>query len=683
MTIETAQTAIVRLGGHPSIRSRRTLTAVAMIAVLAALPAGAAAQDTGAASCAPAEHAGGEWRGYGGDLSNTRHQAAETTIGPSDVPTLTPAWTFSTVQAGGTGDITGTPTIVDGCMFVASNGGWVFAVNADTGELVWKKQLPYGGGVNSSVAVDSDRVYVSASRTSPGDGCPEGDPCVGPYAVAFDRQTGEVLWAHTLDTQQGSDTYATPVIFDGVLMNGVSGGAAELGSDEAARYAFQGAMVFLDAATGELLKKTWTIHPPGEPDDNLAGAPIWSTPSVDPETGYAYVGSGNPFNPEAQHEHTNAVLKFDVDRSRPTFGQIVDSYKGTVDEVLPVLADLPCLDFPGNNPPWYPQGLGQCFDIDLDFGASPNLFTDENGRKLVGTGQKSGIYHIVDAETMEPVSKSLVGLPTPVGGIVGSTAYDPERRQVYGPHTVGGYLWSLSTADGLPDWIAPTLDVLHWGNPVASANGVVYTTDLLGFLNAFDAGTGLPLGKHALGIGGTKTPLSLSWAGVSVARNTIYAASGISGLPEGFVVAFRKGGVVDKVGDVTETLGLGGDALDGLTGPVTDVLDELLGGGDGGGLPLPAGGVVATAPGAQFAGYLPPVTVAEAGGTLDYTNLDIVQHDVVSRDRGPDGKPLFRSRLASLGETVPVEGLDRVQPGNTYDFYCTLHPAMAGQLIVQ
>lgn len=58
MTIETAQTAIVRLGGHPSIRSRRTLTAVAMIAVLAALPAGAAAQDTGAASCAPAEHAG-------------------------------------------------------------------------------------------------------------------------------------------------------------------------------------------------------------------------------------------------------------------------------------------------------------------------------------------------------------------------------------------------------------------------------------------------------------------------------------------------------------------------------------------------------------------------------------------------------------------------------------------------
>ena len=65
-----------------------------------------------------------------------------------------------------------------------------------------------------------------------------------------------------------------------------------------------------------------------------------------------------------------------------------------------------------------------------------------------------------------------------VGGIVGSTAYD--GRSIYGPITVPGYLWSLQAATGGPRWIAPVADVAHYGEPVAVANGVVYTVDLTG-----------------------------------------------------------------------------------------------------------------------------------------------------------------------------------------------------------
>src|SRR5207245_2982511 len=59
--------------------------------------------------------------------------------------------------------------------------------------------------------------------------------------------------------------------------------------------------------------------------------PIWSTPAVDPATNTAYVGSGNPFQKDKEHPHTDAILKFDVNRSSASFGQIVGVYKGNVD----------------------------------------------------------------------------------------------------------------------------------------------------------------------------------------------------------------------------------------------------------------------------------------------------------------------------------------------------------------
>ena len=63
-------------------------------------------------------------------------------------------------------DFTGTPTVADGCMFAGSNGGWVFAVNADTGALVWKAQVPAGGGINGSVTVENGLVYAAVSRVA-------------------------------------------------------------------------------------------------------------------------------------------------------------------------------------------------------------------------------------------------------------------------------------------------------------------------------------------------------------------------------------------------------------------------------------------------------------------------------------------------------------------------------------
>ena len=84
-------------------------------------------------------------------------------------------------------------------------------------------------------------------------------------------------------------------------------------------------------------------------------------------------------------------------------------------------------------------------------------------------------------------------------------------------------------------------DGAHWGEPVAVANGVVYTVDLKGFLDAYDAATGAPLLHRPMEIDSQGNPTS-SWGGVSVARNTVYAAVGITGLKNGYVIAYRPAG---------------------------------------------------------------------------------------------------------------------------------------------
>src|SRR5436309_3534064 len=80
-----------------------------------------------------------------------------------------------------------------------------------------------------------------------------------------------------------------------------------------------------------------------------------------------------------------------------------------------------------------------------------------------------------------------------------------------------------ATADGGP---------VHFGS-VSAANGVVYTTDLAGFLDAHEATTGAPLAKLPLG--------RPSWGGVSIAGGSVFATTGTE-TDTGYVVAYRPRG---------------------------------------------------------------------------------------------------------------------------------------------
>ena len=74
--------------------------------------------------------------------------------------------------------------------------------------------------------------------------------------------------------------------------------------------------------------------------------------------------------------------------------------------------------------------------------------------------------------------------------------------------------------------------------------------------------------------------------------------------------------------------------------------------------------------------YVLPVTPLLTGMGLDYTNIDVAPHNVVSDDG------LFSSGpLIPAGQTANVAGVEDLPPGS-YGFFCTLHTNMRGSLEV-
>src|SRR4051812_13264880 len=90
-----------------------------------------------------------DWPVYGHDLANTRTSASE---GPprDKLDSLEQAWTFKSE----TGDFTGTPVVADGVLVAGDQGGWVYALDAVSGKLLWSKEV--GSHVNGTAAIDPD-----------------------------------------------------------------------------------------------------------------------------------------------------------------------------------------------------------------------------------------------------------------------------------------------------------------------------------------------------------------------------------------------------------------------------------------------------------------------------------------------------------------------------------------------
>lgn len=229
-------------------------------------------------------------------------------IDTGNVARLVPVWTFST---GVTGGHEAPPIVNEGVMFVTAPRNLLFALDARTGELLWRypHELPENlvafHNTNRGVALWGDKVYMAT---------------LDARVVALDARTGAVVWNVAVeDNARGYYMTLAPLAVDGKIMVGVSGG--ELG--------IRGFVVALDAETGREVWKTYTIPAPGEPGHDTwpgdswrtGGAPVWITGHYDPELGLTYWGTGNPGpwigdQRPGDNLYTNSVLALDVATGR-------------------------------------------------------------------------------------------------------------------------------------------------------------------------------------------------------------------------------------------------------------------------------------------------------------------------------------------------------------------------------
>jgi polyvinyl alcohol dehydrogenase (cytochrome) len=481
-------------------------SASALVGVLGVMFAPTA---SAAPPCTAPPSTGGEWPMYGQNLADTHNQAAETAIGPVQVKKLKRAWVFRTGTTGDDSAFQTTPTIAGGCAFIGSGNGTVYAVDMSNGSLVWQHRLSVpspglGGAIVGAAAVDGNNVILLANESG------------GPYVVALDRSTGAAVWqSDPYVTIPGYYTNASPVVANGLV---AAGWSPPEGSDSG-----QGGYALIDAGTGAIVKDTFVI-PASRRAQGFAGAGMWSTPAYDASTGYLYWGAGNPDSKTVEDPYTNAILKIDLNKLSPTFGEIVGSYKGNVDQYaafLQALSHTPICRLSDTLGLPYPLDDPLCGQLDLDFGASANLFTLGNGTKVVGELQKSGVYHVANASTMAPVWTRLVGISCQFCNAA-STAVDGST--VDGVGTPGGIMFSLNKSTGKIRWQRPILDLIHY-QPTTIAHGVDYTIDGNGLLDAFNEASGTPLLLHPTGgdVGGL-TAVSPVSNGVAIAEHTVVVA---------------------------------------------------------------------------------------------------------------------------------------------------------------
>jgi alcohol dehydrogenase (cytochrome c) len=228
-----------------------------------------------------------------------------TSLTPANVSTLVPVWSFSTGVLDGH---EAPPIVNNGVMFVTTPRAQVIALNASTGDLLWRysRSLPEDlvqfHPTNRGVGLYGDRVYVAT---------------VDAHVVALDARDGSVVWERAVgDYREGYYVTMAPLVARGKIMVGVSGG----------EFGIRGFVQAFDAQSGAPAWKTYTIPGPGErgndswPGDSwrTGGAPAWVTGTYDPALNLTYWGTGNPgpWMGDARpgdNLYANSVIALDAD----------------------------------------------------------------------------------------------------------------------------------------------------------------------------------------------------------------------------------------------------------------------------------------------------------------------------------------------------------------------------------
>jgi PQQ-dependent dehydrogenase (methanol/ethanol family) len=383
-----------------------------------------------------ADNEPGNWLAHGRTYDEQRYSPLAK-INADNVADLGLAWYFDIDT---NRSMEATPLIADGVMYVTAAWSVVYALDAVTGDLLWKydPNTPRSWGAyaccdvpNRGAALWNDKVYVATF-----DG----------YLVALDVATGDVAWkTDTIDRTPPYTITGAPRVIKGKVIIGNGG----------AEYGVRGYVTAYDAETGKQVWRTHTV--PGNPADGFesdamqkaaetwtgewwkfgGGGTAWDSFAYDPELDLLYVGVGNgsPWNREIRSPgggdnlYLASILALD-----PDDGEYVWHYQTT----------------PGET--WDYTATQHMILADLEI--------DGLSRKVLMQAPKNGFFYVVDRETGELISAEPYialnwathvdvesGRPVEVPG----ARYEKAKTIVF-PGAWGGHNWhpmSFSPQTGL------------------------------------------------------------------------------------------------------------------------------------------------------------------------------------------------------------------------------------------
>src|SRR5215468_4954085 len=261
------------------------------------------------------------WLMMNGDYSSQRYSKL-TQINRDNVKNLRMVWALA---LGGMQDVGQNgpeaevnPLIDNGFMYTIDGWGTVYKIDArnpNKGDFVWTSDSGVRHEGNRpqtrGIALWEDKVIANM---------PDG------RVIALNRDSGEIVWDKNVATTNefGSKERlsAAPLVADGKVL--VANGAGDGGT--------RGWLAALDAKTGNELWRWYAIPKPGEPgsetwkDKNNAwktgGGGLWQTGSYDPATRLTIWGTGNPvpqYDPDSRpgdNLYTNSVVALDIDTGK-------------------------------------------------------------------------------------------------------------------------------------------------------------------------------------------------------------------------------------------------------------------------------------------------------------------------------------------------------------------------------
>jgi len=347
---------------------KRNLLSLLVMVATAQVATQAAAQVTDAMIANDAASPG-DVLSWGLGTQGQRHSTLND-INSGSINRLVPVWSMSFGGEKQRGQQS-QPLVHNGKMFVTASYSRIFAVDSKTGKKLWKYEhrLPEGimpccDVINRGAALYDNLVIFGT---------------LDAQLVALDQNTGKVVWREKIDDYSAGYSYtAAPLIAEGLLMTGVSGGEfGVIGRVEArdpktgkmvwSRPVVEGHMGYKDGKENGITgttNATW----PGE-TWKTGGAATWLGGTYDAKTGLAYFGTGNP-GPWNSHVrkgdnlYSTSTVAIDVKT-----GQIKWHYQNTP------------------NDGWDYDGVNEFITFDMD------------GKRVGAKADRNGFFYVNDAET--------------------------------------------------------------------------------------------------------------------------------------------------------------------------------------------------------------------------------------------------------------------------------------------